>query len=241
ITNQLSHERGTLCSSGVVDRCLDDVRRWAQETKLADGRRVIDQEWVQLNLARVHARLEFLRLINWKVAWSSTKKRLEPADASATKVFGTEFYLEAFRLLSEVIGQVSYLRDGSPEAVLRSRLERNYRSLLILTFGGGGNEVQRDLIAACLLGIALPEHAGGAGLGFVALGLVLEQVGRTVAPVPIMASIVLGGLAVAEFGTRTQQEALLPGVVSGDTILTAALVELGAEPAHPTTTARPES
>src|SRR5437588_6446353 len=148
ITNQLNHERVTLCSSGVVDRCLDDVRRWTQETKLADGRRVIDQEWVQLNLARVHARLEFLRLINWKVAWSSTKKRLEPADASATKVFGTEFYLEAFRLLSEVIGQVSYLREGSPEAVLRSRLERNYRSLLILTFGGGVNEVQRDLIAA---------------------------------------------------------------------------------------------
>src|SRR5438105_9367688 len=94
ITNQLNHERVTLCSSGVVDRCLDDVRRWTQETKLADGRRVIDQEWVQLDLARVHARLEFLRLINWKVAWSSTKKRLEPADASATKVFGTEFYLE---------------------------------------------------------------------------------------------------------------------------------------------------
>ena len=48
---------------------LDDVRRWAQETKLADGRRVIDQEWVQVNLARVHAKLEFLRLANWKVAW----------------------------------------------------------------------------------------------------------------------------------------------------------------------------
>jgi 3-oxocholest-4-en-26-oyl-CoA dehydrogenase alpha subunit len=155
ITNQLNHERVTLCSSGVVDRCLDDVRRWAQETKLADGRRVIDQDWAQLNLARVHARLEFLRLINWKVAWSSTKKRLEPADASATKVFGTEFYLEAFRLLSEVIGQVSYLREGSPEAVLRSRLERNYRSLLILTFGGGVNEVQRDLIAAFGLGMPM--------------------------------------------------------------------------------------
>jgi len=101
-------------------------------------------------------------------------------------------------------------------------------------------DIWRKLGETGLLGIALPEHAGGAGLGFVALGLVLEQVGRTVAPVPIMASLVLGGLPVAEFGTRAQQEALLPGVVSGDTILTAALVELGAEPAHPTTTARPE-
>src|SRR3954468_6247158 len=54
ITNQLNHERVTLCSSGVVERQLEDVRRWAQDTKLADGRRVIDQEWVQVNLARVH-------------------------------------------------------------------------------------------------------------------------------------------------------------------------------------------
>ncbi len=51
ITNQLNHERVTLCSSGIVERALDDVRRWAQETKLADGRRVIDQEWVQVHLA----------------------------------------------------------------------------------------------------------------------------------------------------------------------------------------------
>ena len=69
ITNQLNHERVTLCSSGVVERQLDDVRDWAQQTKLADGRRVIDQEWVQVNLARVHAKLEFLKLANWRVAW----------------------------------------------------------------------------------------------------------------------------------------------------------------------------
>ncbi len=58
ITNQLNHERVTLCSSGIIERALDDVRSWAQNTKLADGRRVIDQEWVQVHLARVYARLE---------------------------------------------------------------------------------------------------------------------------------------------------------------------------------------
>ncbi len=57
-------------------------------------------------------RLEFLRLINWKIAWASTQRALHPADASATKVFGTEFYLEAFRLLMEIIGQRAYLKDG---------------------------------------------------------------------------------------------------------------------------------
>ncbi len=155
ITNQLNHERVTLCSPGIIERSLTDVRAWAQATKLADGRRVIDQEWVRVHLARVHSRLEFLRLINWKVAWSATQGRLDVADASSIKVFGTEFYLEAFRLLFEVIGQVAYLREGSPEAVLKARLERNYRSLLILTFGGGTNEIQRDLIA--MFGLGMPR------------------------------------------------------------------------------------
>ncbi len=152
ITNQLNHERVTLCSPGIVERILTEVQGWAQETKLADGRRVIDQEWVRVNLARVRARLEFLRLINWKVAWTATQGHLDVADASSIKVFGTEFYLEAFRLCFEVVGERGYLQDGSPDAVLRGRLERSYRSLLILTFGGGTNEIQRDLIATFGLG-----------------------------------------------------------------------------------------
>ena len=70
-------------------------------------------------------------------------------------VFGTEFYIEAFRLLMEVLGPVSYLKVDSPDSILRSRLERNYRSLIILTFGGGTNEVQRDLIG--MFGLGLPR------------------------------------------------------------------------------------
>jgi alkylation response protein AidB-like acyl-CoA dehydrogenase len=155
ITNQLNHERVTLCSSGIVERSLADVREWATETRLPDGKRVIDQEWVQVSLARIYARLEFLRLINWKIAWASTQGALHPADASATKVFGTEFYLEAFRLMMEIIGQHSYLKDGSPGEVLQARLEHQYRGLIILTFGGGVNEVQRDLIAVFGLGMPL--------------------------------------------------------------------------------------
>jgi alkylation response protein AidB-like acyl-CoA dehydrogenase len=155
ITNQLNHERVTLCSSGMVERALVDVRKWAQDTKLPDGSRVVDQEWVQLNLARVHARLEYLRLMNWKIASAAAKGDLQPADASATKVFGTEFYIEAFRLLMEILGQHSYLRDDAPGALLQSRLEHSYRGLIILTFGGGTNEIQRDLIAVFGLGMPL--------------------------------------------------------------------------------------
>ncbi|MGA2522251.1 MAG: acyl-CoA dehydrogenase family protein [Acidimicrobiales bacterium] len=155
ITNQLNHERVTLCSPGIIERALADVRAWAQDTHLADGRRVIDQEWVRLHLARVHAKLEFLRLINWKVAWNGTQGRLDVADASTIKVFGTEFYMEALRLLSEVVGQSGYLRRGSPEDVLRGRLESYTRGLVILTFGGGTNEIQRDLIA--IFGLGMPR------------------------------------------------------------------------------------
>jgi alkylation response protein AidB-like acyl-CoA dehydrogenase len=144
----------TLCSCGIIDALLTDVRRWAQDTKLADGRRVIDQEWVQQNLATVHAKLEFLKLINWKVAWTATQGGLDVADASTTKVFGTEFYLEAFRLMGEILGERTYLADGT-DAVLRGRIERLYRSLVILTFGGGVNEVQRDLIA--MFGLGMPR------------------------------------------------------------------------------------
>jgi alkylation response protein AidB-like acyl-CoA dehydrogenase len=155
ITNQLNHERVTLCSPGIIERALGDVLEWAKETKLADGRRVVDQEWVRINLAKVHAKLEFLRLINWKVAWTATQGHLDVADASSIKVFGTEFYLEALRLLSEVIGPSATLRRDSPGAVIKGRLESYSRGLIILTFGGGTNEVQRDLIA--IFGLGMPR------------------------------------------------------------------------------------
>jgi 3-oxocholest-4-en-26-oyl-CoA dehydrogenase alpha subunit len=155
IVNQLNHERVALMSLGYVDRIYEDVRRWAQTTRLADGRRVVDQPWVRTHLARVHAGLDVLKLLNWKQAWSLTQGSLHFADASAVKVFGSEFYVEAYRLLLEVVGQTGYLRRESPDAVIRGRLERMYRATLILTFGGGTNEVQRDIIA--MAGLAMPR------------------------------------------------------------------------------------
>ena len=152
ITGQLNRERVALCSSAGVESSLAEVVRWARDTTLADGRRVIDQEWVRVNLARVHAKTEFLKLINWKIAWG-VRQGVSPADASATKVFGTEFYTEAYRLLMEVMGEEAYLTGDSPAAVIRGRIERNYRSALILTFGGGTNEIQRDIISMVALGL----------------------------------------------------------------------------------------
>jgi alkylation response protein AidB-like acyl-CoA dehydrogenase len=155
ITNQLNHERVTICSSGILERAYGITLDYARETKLADGRRLLDEEWVQANLAEVYARLEFLRLLNWKVAWAASRASLAPADASAVKVYGTETYLDAFQKLMEVLGPRGYLARGSPQAVAMGHLENLYRGLMILTFGGGVNEVQRDLIA--LFGLGLPR------------------------------------------------------------------------------------
>jgi alkylation response protein AidB-like acyl-CoA dehydrogenase len=154
ITNQLNHERVAICPASGLLRSIDDVRRWARDTHLADGRRVIDQEWVASTLARVVARAEFLKLMNWKVAWAASKG-LNPADASATKVFGTEFTLEAYRLLMEIVGADAYLEEGTTGAALAGRLERAYRANTIFTFGGGTNEIQRDLIA--MIGLGMPR------------------------------------------------------------------------------------
>ena len=161
ITNQLNHERVALTSAAPVISALAAVREWAQGTRLADGRRVIDAEWVQLNLARVHAKAEFLKLMNWRIASAAAGSRdgspgqaaIGPATASATKVYGTEFAVEAYRLLMEVLGAGALVRSGSPGEALAGRIERLHRSALILTFGGGTNEVQRDIIAAAGLGL----------------------------------------------------------------------------------------
>jgi 3-oxocholest-4-en-26-oyl-CoA dehydrogenase alpha subunit len=153
ITNQLNHERVALTSAAPVQSALREVRAWAQTTKLPDGSRVIDAEWVRLHLARVHANAEYLKLRNWKIAWAAAQHELGPAEASATKVFGTELAIDAYRLLMEVLGAGAVVRESSPGALLRGRIERMHRSSLILTFGGGTNEMQRDIVAAAALGL----------------------------------------------------------------------------------------
>jgi 3-oxocholest-4-en-26-oyl-CoA dehydrogenase alpha subunit len=156
ITNQLNHERVALTSAAPVQSALGAVTDWARSAKLADGRRVIDQEWVQLNLARVHAKAEFLKLLNWRIAAAAGSPG--PAAASTTKVYGTELSIEACRLLLEVLGPSGEVRAGSPGAMLAGRIERMQRSALILTFGGGTNEVQRDIIGAAALGLPLSRR-----------------------------------------------------------------------------------
>jgi alkylation response protein AidB-like acyl-CoA dehydrogenase len=155
ITNQLNHERVALFSPAMVGRALDETIAWAQATKDADGGRVIDRPWVQANLAKVHAKVEILRLMNWKQACAIDSGKLGMAEASTVKVFGSELYVDVYRLLLEVLGPGGALQRGSPGALLKGRIERFYRATLVLTFGGGTNEVQRDII--CMAGLGIPR------------------------------------------------------------------------------------
>lgn len=98
----------------------------------------------------------------------------------------------------------------------------------------------QELANAGLLGITLPEAVGGADQGFLAVALLLEQVGHTVAMVPVLPTLVMGAMPIAEFGTDDQKQQWLPGVASGDVVLTAALTEFGTDALHPTVTATPD-
>ncbi|WP_435745110.1 acyl-CoA dehydrogenase family protein [Nocardioides sp. SYSU DS0663] len=155
MTNQLNHERVALTSSAPLTQSLRLVRAWAQETKTASGSRVIDTEWVQVALGRAHARVEMLTQLNWKLASDADHGvDLSPAEASATKIYGSELATEVYRSLMEIVGPNAALPGSAEGAVLAGRLERMYRSSLVMTFGGGTNEIQRDIIG--YVGLGLP-------------------------------------------------------------------------------------
>ena len=100
------------------------------------------------------------------------------------------------------------------------------------------DELWRALADANLLGVAIPEAHGGMELGFTALCLLLEEIGRAVAPSPAFAALVLGALPLARFGSAADQREWLPRIARGEAILTAGLIELdSSDPLHPLTRA----
>ena len=96
----------------------------------------------------------------------------------------------------------------------------------------------KQLAEAGLIAAGVPEAQGGAGLGFLVVAGIVEQVGRTAAPVPLLEATVLGALPLAEFGSAAQREKWLPRAARGEAILTAALVEPHRAASDPGTRAR---
>lgn len=156
ITSQLNHERITLAAPGFTNRMLDEVWEFAIKTPRPGGDgRMIDEPWVQLNLARVFAKLQALTVLNWRSAWSISAGVPDMAEASAVKVMGSEFFVEAYRLLLEIVESAGIITSGEPGAMFGGLLENAYRTAGTYTFGGGVNEVQRDIIA--MAGLGLPR------------------------------------------------------------------------------------
>jgi alkylation response protein AidB-like acyl-CoA dehydrogenase len=155
ITTQLNHERvGLAAMGGLAHRLWDEVAAWCRATDSGQGGRMIDVPWVQMDLARAHARLEAMKLLNWRMAAALDAGALAPADSSAVKVYGTETLVDVYRTLLGVLGAAGYLPASSPGAVLHGDVERAARAAQINTFGGGVNEVQREIIASAGLGMA---------------------------------------------------------------------------------------
>lgn len=156
ITLQLNHERiGIAAFSNAATRCLHDVIAWAKTTPAEDGGTVSDKPWVQMALAEAYARLEAMKVMNWNMAWGLEHGEPDPAKSSAAKVYGTEIVIDVYRLLMEVLGAVGPLKANSPGAAAGGRIEEEIRTATINTFGGGVNEIQREIIA--MLGLQLPR------------------------------------------------------------------------------------
>jgi len=148
ITGQLNHERvGLAAVSALAHRLWAEVAEWALANDLGDV------GWVQADLARSHALLEAQKLLNSRMTAAVANDTLGPADSSAVKVFGTESTIEVYRMLLGIVGSGGYLSPRSPGAVLHGELERAARQAQINTFGGGVNEIQREILAMAGLGM----------------------------------------------------------------------------------------
>ncbi|WP_182900730.1 acyl-CoA dehydrogenase family protein [Microbispora sp. H10830] len=148
ITHQLNHERiGLAALGGRMIQLWEQVAGWARDNG------AMELPWVRRDLARAYARLEAMRLMNWKMTGAVARDALSGADAGAAKVYGTETHIDVQRTLSGILGAGGRVRPESPGAVLAGQIEQLSRQGIVNTFGGGVNEVLRDMVATQGLGL----------------------------------------------------------------------------------------
>jgi 3-oxocholest-4-en-26-oyl-CoA dehydrogenase alpha subunit len=154
VTTQLNHERiGLAALAGRAFRLFDETLAYVKVADNGNGGVLADIPWVQSDLARCHAMLEALKLLNWRMALDVAGGSLSSADSSSVKVLGTEGVVDVYRRLIAIVGASGYMVAGSEGASLAGDLEKMGRMAQINTFGGGVNEVQRDIVAAVGLGM----------------------------------------------------------------------------------------
>lgn len=155
ITAQLNHERiGLAALGGRMIQLWERVLEWARENGTADI------PWVRQEFARTYARLEAMRLMNWKMTSAVARDALTGADAGAAKAYGTETHIAVQRGLTQILGAAGRIRPESPGAALAGQVEQLSRQGIVNTFGGGVNEILRDMVAT--QGLGLPRKGRGA-------------------------------------------------------------------------------
>ncbi len=154
ITTQLNHERVMLGPAGRIEGLRDMVWRWADGRVGADGTPVLEQPWVRDTLARATASFRVNELLNWAVARAAATERSAVADSSTSKVFASDEVQRLGLALADVVTACGDLADPDTARLARYLDDTSKRNL-VLSFGGGVNEVQRELIA--MFGLGLPR------------------------------------------------------------------------------------
>ncbi len=154
ITTQLNHERVMLGPAGRIEGLRDNVRAWCETHEAPDGGLVVHQPDVQRVLAEAAAAIRVNELLNYQVAAAGASGPVSVADASASKIFASDRIQHLGRSLGEIVGR--YGDPADPETARLMRwLDSHAKRNLVLTFGGGVNEVQRELVS--MTGLGLPK------------------------------------------------------------------------------------
>ena len=151
ITTQLNHERVMLGPAGKIAGIYDRIQAWASKPR-GNGVTPIDQDDVKRSLGEIHSIWRVNELLNWQVA--SSGDTVEIADAAATKVFSTERIQRIGRLAEEIVAKYGNPAEEETAEVLQW-LDSHTKRNLVITFGGGVNEVMREQVAAA--GLKVPR------------------------------------------------------------------------------------
>lgn len=154
IVYQLDRERIALVASSPMTRRINRTIEWAQKTRI-NGKPVIDQAGVRAKFSDLIANVETLKLFNYRVVDNMTKGLPVWAEASTVKVFGSELNIRINNTLLEIMGPYGQIQSPDPLAPADGLVDDHFRDDLIFIFGGGANEVQRDIIA--MVGLGMPR------------------------------------------------------------------------------------
>ena len=154
ITTQLSLERLMLSTYSRMRRMVEETTEWASKTVI-DGERVIEKEWVRTSLAELNMNIDVLKMLNYRAAWAHGNETSAPYRPSMNKYFAADLNQKVYDTCAQIMGMFGQLNSESDWAVAEGSAERYGKSQLVYLFGGGANDVQRDLVAR--FGLGLPK------------------------------------------------------------------------------------